>query len=305
MVILSLKLKTGTKKAHRAAENVRFVREFLRGRVTQAHYAVLLQKLFVVYREMEKLLRDAAQKEPMVAAVHFPTELERADRLAKDLDFLCGTPEWRDSDHVQRPSDAVSAYVARLRKVAEEHPILLLAHSYTRYLGDLSGGQILKRRAKKTYALPTTGEGVGFYEFPAVKSVRAFKEEYKTKLNGLELEVGATDALVDESNLAFKFNTDIFLEMDELCGLESLPVRKRKQKKKKKLATKTASGSDCPFGFGNTKKDTKPSTKSSTTITPASNCPMHSTFWTTKMQQQVVMVVVIAVIAAVLSWFFH
>merc|ERR1719174_39966 len=173
------------------------------------------------------------QKEPMVAAVHFPTELERADRLAKDLDFLCGTPAWRDSDHVQRPSDAVSAYVARLRKVAEEHTILLLAHSYTRYLGDLSGGQILKRKAKKTYALPTTGEGVGFYEFPAVKSVRAFKEEYKTKLNGLELEVGATDALVDESNLAFKFNTDIFLEMDELCGLESLPVRKRKQKKKK------------------------------------------------------------------------
>lgn len=34
-----------------------------------------------------------------------------------------------------------------------------------RYLGDLSGGQFIKRRIIKAYALDDDGRGVAFYEF--------------------------------------------------------------------------------------------------------------------------------------------
>ena len=37
--------------------------------------------------------------------------------------------------------------------MAKDNPILLVGHHYTRYLGDLSGGQILKGIAKKALKL--------------------------------------------------------------------------------------------------------------------------------------------------------
>lgn len=47
---------------------------------------------------------------------------------------------------------------------------LLLAHAYVRYLGDLSGGQYVRRRIAKVYGLPDAndsikGDGVRFYIF--------------------------------------------------------------------------------------------------------------------------------------------
>lgn len=237
------------------------------------------------------------QENSMVAAVHFPTELERMDRLAKDLDFLCGTPAWRDSDHVQRPSPAVLSYVARLREIAGKNPILLLAHSYTRYLGDLSGGQMLKRRAKKAYSLPASGEGSSFYVFPSIKSNRAFKKEYKAKLDELDLEVSTVDAMVAEANIAFQSNTDIFLEMDKVCGLELLSV----PKKKKRVKPDTKTSPECPFGYVGSANKTE--TKVAAAIT-ASNCPIHKSFWTSQMQLQV-FAVVVAVVVVILSGFFQ
>ena len=43
-------------------------------------------------------------------------------------------------------------------------PSRLLAHAYVRYLGDLSGGQFIRRRISKAYGLDD-GAGVSFYEF--------------------------------------------------------------------------------------------------------------------------------------------
>lgn len=50
-------------------------------------------------------------------------------------------------------------------KDIESKSSLLLSHAYVRYLGDLSGGQYIRRRVAKAYELPDTGEGVRFYIF--------------------------------------------------------------------------------------------------------------------------------------------
>ena len=44
-------------------------------------------------------------------------------------------------------------YVNRIQTISESKPELLVAHAYTRYLGDLSGGQILKKYCSKSYEL--------------------------------------------------------------------------------------------------------------------------------------------------------
>lgn len=62
------------------------------------------------------------------------------------------------------PPEALSAYVARIQEVASTHPARLLSHSYARYLGDLSGGQFIKRVLAKSYDL-RDGLGLSFYEF--------------------------------------------------------------------------------------------------------------------------------------------
>ena len=70
------------------------------------------------------------------------------------LDIIMG-PMWREK---QIPTEACNKYCYRINEVAEKDPYLLIAHHYTRYIGDLSGGQILKGIAKKALN-PREGEG--------------------------------------------------------------------------------------------------------------------------------------------------
>jgi heme oxygenase len=44
---------------------------------------------------------------------------------------------------VAKPSAATKKYCEHIKKVGQEQPFLLVAHQYTRYLGDLFGGQMM------------------------------------------------------------------------------------------------------------------------------------------------------------------
>ena len=66
-----------------------------------------------------------------------------------DLRYFYG-PMWRD---LVTPSESCKRYVDRINEVAKDRPELLVGHHYTRYLGDLSGGQILKNIAEKAMKL--------------------------------------------------------------------------------------------------------------------------------------------------------
>ena len=58
----------------------------------------------------------------------------------------------------------------RINQISKEKPELLVAHAYTRYLGDLSGGQILKKIAQRGMGLQGS-EGLAFYEFDKIEKV--------------------------------------------------------------------------------------------------------------------------------------
>ena len=119
--------------------------------------------------------------------------------------------QWRhllDSD----VTATMRRYVARIHEVAREKPVLLVAHSYTRYLGDVSGGQIIRRLMKKHYSLPED-VGVSFYNFDHVHSVGAFKDLYTSRMNGLELSEQEIDDQVEEASRIFQLNIDVFEEV--------------------------------------------------------------------------------------------
>ena len=145
--LLSVQLKHGTKEIHAAAENVQFVREFMQGRCSRAVYAAMLKDLYHVYVALEESVERCSRDDGPHASLDFSYELTRVPSLEADLRFLLG-PHWRTARD-SRPSVAAVAYAARLRELADTRPELLVAHTYTRYLGDLSGGRVLMRGAHR------------------------------------------------------------------------------------------------------------------------------------------------------------
>eukprot|EP00930_Biecheleria_cincta_P083083 TRINITY_DN72712_c0_g1_i1.p1 TRINITY_DN72712_c0_g1~~TRINITY_DN72712_c0_g1_i1.p1 ORF type:complete len:516 (-),score=116.12 TRINITY_DN72712_c0_g1_i1:260-1771(-) len=216
---LAKKLKEGTKEAHKAAETVHFVREFIKGRVSREIYAQFVVNLFHVYKALEEGLELCAEH-PLVESLHFPEELERADALKQDAAYFFGT----DWERQTLPSKVTREYVERLRKVAKESPELLVPHAYTRYLGDLSGGQVLRRAAIRGLKLPADGSGVNFYTFKRIRDAKVFKNMYRARMDSLAADSATADRMVVEANYAFSLNTRIFQELDSLAGFEAEPA---------------------------------------------------------------------------------
>ena len=206
-VALASQLREGTKKAHTMAENTGFVSCFLKGVVDKASYRTLVADLYFVYSAMEEELAGL-RDHPVVGPVAFP-ELNRRDTLEKDLAFYFG-PDWRTS---VKATPAAQEYVARLHQVAKESPELLVGHHYTRYIGDLSGGQILKNIAQKAMNLGEH-DGLRFYEFTAIPDEKAFKVNYRATLDQLPIDQATADRIVAEANHAFHLNMKMFQELE-------------------------------------------------------------------------------------------
>ena len=210
MTELAKRLKEGTKESHSAAENTKFVASFLRGVVDYEEYRKLLTNFYYVYDTMEQRIRET--EDPMVQAIR-SENLERKDSIEKDLEYYYG-PEWRDK---QIPSEACNTYCHRINEVAEKDPYLLIAHHYTRYIGDLSGGKILKEIAARVLK-PPVGKGLQFYEFPSIPDAKEFKNNYRAVLDNLDCDEQQINALITEANYAFRLNMYMF---DEIQGSAS------------------------------------------------------------------------------------
>ena len=210
MTDLAKQLKEGTKESHSAAENTKFVASFLRGALDPTEYRKLITNFYYVYDTMEQRIRET--EDSMVQAIR-SENLERKDSIEKDLEYYYG-PEWRDN---QTPSEACNTYCHRINEVAEKDPYLLIAHHYTRYIGDLSGGKILKEIAARVLK-PPVGKGLQFYEFPSIPDAKEFKNNYRATLDNLDCDEQQINALITEANYAFRLNMYMF---DEIQGSAS------------------------------------------------------------------------------------
>ncbi|KAG9462809.1 hypothetical protein GDO78_023061, partial [Eleutherodactylus coqui] len=198
---LSELLKEGTKESHEKAENTKFVKEFLKGRIKPELFKLATAALYYTYSALEEEL-DRNKEDPAIAPLYFPQELHRAEALKKDVAYFYGE-DWKDAIQC---SDAAQAYVDRIRHLGRHNPELLVAHAYTRYMGDLSGGQVLKKVAQRALRLPSNGDGLQFYLFDNVTNAQQFKQLYRARLNTLELDSETKKSIVEEANKAFKFN---------------------------------------------------------------------------------------------------
>lgn len=153
----------------------------------------------------EKLASDP------VAGAFIRPELFRLSALERDLTHLRG-PEWRSG---LSALPATQVYAARVRVCAESWPAGYVAHHYTRYLGDLSGGQIIRDKAERTWGFEKKGDGVRFYVFEELSNPAAFKRGYRELLDAVDADDLEKQRIVAECKRAFALNTGVFRALGE------------------------------------------------------------------------------------------
>lgn len=151
------------------------------------------------------------------APLYFPMELHRKKALIRDMEYFFGE-DWEEQVQC---SQATQKYVERIHCVGQNEPELLVAHAYTRYMGDLSGGQVLKKVAQRALKLPSTGEGTQFYLFENIDNAQQFKQFYRARMNALDLDLKTKEKIVEEANKAFEYNMQVMMRVGrQACGLK-------------------------------------------------------------------------------------
>ncbi|QHC26779.1 biliverdin-producing heme oxygenase [Streptomyces sp. GS7] len=202
-------IRTASHAQHTEAENSSFMGDLLGGRLGVDAYRRYTEQLWFVYRALEDA-SGALTADP-VAGPFIRPELARTAELERDLAHLGGS-SWRTG---LTPLPATAAYAGRIAVCARDWPAGYVAHHYTRYLGDLSGGQIIRGTAEKTWGFARKGDGVRFYVFEEIANPAAFKREYRELLDALPVDDLEKQRVVDECRRAFALNSAVFRELGE------------------------------------------------------------------------------------------
>ncbi|WP_370412298.1 heme oxygenase (biliverdin-producing) [Streptomyces fradiae] len=200
-------IRTASHAQHTEAESSTFMSDLLGGRLAVGAYARYTEQLWFVYRALEDGA-EALRADP-VAGPFIQPELFRTAALEQDLAHLRG-PGWRAGVSAL---PATEAYAARVAECARVWPAGYVAHHYTRYLGDLSGGQIIRDRAERTWGFARKGDGVRFYVFEGIANPAAFKRGYRELLDAVDADDLEKQRIVDECKRAFDFNGAVFREL--------------------------------------------------------------------------------------------
>jgi heme oxygenase (biliverdin-producing, ferredoxin) len=180
---LSTTLKELTWENHKKAERTRFISRFIKRQVTPYQYYIYLSNQLLCYYALE----EAAFNLGLFKEIE---SIKRYVAISKDLAEL-------EAEHrFQIPKTLVSTqrYVDYIQSISDV-PEKLMAHIYVRHMGDLSGGQILKRLAP--------GKGL-YYHFD--QDVTLLKEEVRKRLD---------DSMAPEANRCFEMVCDFFEELED------------------------------------------------------------------------------------------
>jgi heme oxygenase len=198
-------LKNATWADHESAEGESYLAELMGGRLSEHDYGEMVAQHYFAYIALDGVSRQLADH-PVAGRFVFP-ELYRERALERDLATIYG-PSWRSRIV---PSKATRTLVARIHQMAD-WPSGYIAHHYTRYLGDLSGGQFIRMELQKIYGYGTGG-GVDFYIFDGLGSLPRFKNEYRARLDELELDDRERQRMIREVKLAYQLNTEVLAEL--------------------------------------------------------------------------------------------
>lgn len=203
-------LRQATASAHERAEGATFVSDLMGGRLGLADYASLVRANLTIYRALEAAV-DGLRSDPLCVELFDPA-LDRLPRLEADDAELAALLSDADAARlvVAESGPAVSAYVSRLQLISGQ-PVRMIAHHYTRYLGDLSGGQAVAAMVRRHI----TAAGLSFYDFGDIGALPHYKKRYRAALDALPIDEAELAELVDEAQISFALNAAVFADLHQ------------------------------------------------------------------------------------------
>jgi heme oxygenase len=206
VVPFSQALRERTWSGHGESEGAGFMHDLMTGKGTREDYTALVAQHYFVYEALESA--GARFAENVEARPFLSDQLTRMPALEADLHFLLGDA-WREQIS---PLPTAERYVARIREIAADGWAGgFVAHHYTRYLGDLSGGQAIGRLMKRHFGFETNG--ILFYLFDQIADPKAFKETYREQLDSTSWEPKERERVIDEVLYAYRLNTELFEDL--------------------------------------------------------------------------------------------
>ena len=178
-------LKELTWEHHKDAERQAFVKVLLSGKIHPKFYATFLWNQHKKYDLLEALAQTHGLLDGM-------PNIKRKLRIEEDFLEL-----WTNEDKPPVILNATNEYIAHMKDVMHD-PDAIMAHVYTYHMGDLSGGQMIKRK------VPGQGR---MYQFDTDVPLKEIKDTIRDRTN---------DDMVDEAKFAFESATKVFQEMMEL-----------------------------------------------------------------------------------------
>lgn len=197
---LSTVLRQSTWGAHEEVETGPLEKALAEGDLRQEVYADLLAQSWAVYRAIEAIA--PAMANDRVAGPFVRPEVFRVPAVEADLAFYWGSA-WRERINLL---EETKFYVRRIEAVASSDPIAWIAHSYTRYLADLSGGFTIDRAIEQAYGLQEDGRRLYDFDLPGGVDPATWKNAYRQLLNVLDLETAAAVGLIEEALVAYQCN---------------------------------------------------------------------------------------------------
>jgi len=177
-----MSLKELTYEHHRNAERQKFVKVLMSGSIDPKLYATFLYNQYVNYN----ILETCAMAQGVLNGL---PDIRRAPRILEDFQELWG--EGAPDKEPPKTTPSSREYADHIMSISTD-PEKLMAHVYTRHMGDLSGGQMIRKK------VPGAGKMFDFEDPSALKT--AIRE----KLN---------DNMADEAKICFEFATKLFQEM--------------------------------------------------------------------------------------------
>jgi heme oxygenase len=180
-----MSLREITKDKHHEAETTKFAKLLLGGKIEKQEYASYLVQMLEIYSVLEY----------HCAANGFLDSLGGLPRISGIYEDLCEIDPDKQVRHLVPSTRTYVEYLSSL--AADPDKVnLLKAHLYCRHMGDLFGGQIIKKQV----AHISSGK---FYDFTNV-------DELKVAIRSI-----LTDDLGDEANVAFDYTIKIMRELYE------------------------------------------------------------------------------------------
>ena len=201
----STALRERSRTAHSGSEHAGFMDDLMRGRGTRDDYVALVAQHWFIYDALEAAAET--MRDDPIAAPFISEKLTRLPAIESDLAFLIGD-DWRERI---APLPTTTRYVERIREVGTTWPGGFVAHHYTRYLGDLSGGLFIGKLMARQFGFETNG--IGFYLFDQIADPAAFKDVYREQLDAVAWDAEERERVIDEVLAAYQFNTDLFVDL--------------------------------------------------------------------------------------------